>query len=102
MFLAALGIVAAIALAHKHLPPMWSATGQYTLWTKGLNTWGGLGFLAASVFFFCRFARTQTTEKLVFAALTLLFAVAGLLIWWSRNWHLEWWLWHVWRLGGGP
>lgn len=90
-------MVGAIVVLAPYLPPMWDVTGKYSLWTRGLNSVGGLGFIAASIFFFRRYLRTGAPEDLLFASHTLMFASASSLIWFSRNWYLEWWFWHVLR-----
>src|SRR5205085_2412728 len=103
LFLAMLAAMAAaviifIGIFRADLPIMWTTSGGYTAWSKGINTWGALGFVAASLFYFRRYAHGGQAEDRVFAAHTLLLGSATLLIWFSRNWHLEWWLWHALRL----
>jgi PAS domain S-box-containing protein len=87
-----------VGLLRHDLPLMWNPNGNYTLWTRLLNTWGATGFLLAAVFFFGRYTRTRGGEDLVLGSHALLFSTAGFLIWFSRNWHIEWWLWHGMRL----
>jgi PAS domain S-box-containing protein len=79
------------------LPKPWSPQG-YTLLVKATNALGGLGFLAAAVFFFRRYWRQSRTEDLVFASHTLLFGTAGLLFGFSEIWTADWWVWHAFRL----
>jgi signal transduction histidine kinase len=79
------------------LPAPWVA-GRYTRLVVGANALGGLGFLAAAVFFLRRYLRGQRTEDMVFASHTLLFGAASLLFGFSHVWAADWWTWHCFRL----
>ena len=79
------------------LPIMKDAAG-FTLTAKALNIVGGLGFLAAATFFV--FRRGRTKDSLLFANLSLLFGVAGIIFEQSVLWDANWWLWHLLRMLG--
>lgn len=96
----AIGVSAGMALFPRLLPNPWEAAqiGDYGFLAKAANGLGGLGCLAATIFFFRRYARNPRREDLVFASLTLLFATAGLLFGFSHVWNPDWWVWHLARL----
>jgi PAS domain S-box-containing protein len=93
----ALLLSAVIWIRPGWFPAPWVA-GDYSLKVKAANALGGLGFLAASVFFLCRYARRPRNEELVFAGQTMLFGIAGLIFGFSSVWAADWWVWHVARL----
>ena len=72
--------------------------GGYSFPAKVVNVLGGLGFLAAALFFFRRYLRQPHTENLVFASHTLLFGTSSLLFGFSHVWATDWWVWHGFRL----
>jgi PAS domain S-box-containing protein len=96
---AALSIAGAVAVSWKYLllPAPFGPEG-YTFAVIVSNALGGLGFVAAAVFFLRRYLRQPHTEELVFASLTLLFGIAGLLFGFSHLWAVGWWVWHGARL----
>lgn len=96
---AALAMAAGLAIWQwpNALPAPWTA-GRYTGAVKATNALGGLGFLAAGVFFLGRYQRHPHPEHLLFASHTLIFAAAGLLFGFSERWAVDWWLWHAFRL----
>ncbi len=79
------------------LPPPWQ-DGAYTLSAQVVNIAGGLGFMAAAMFFFRRYQRQLRPEDLVFACQTVLFGTASLFYGYSEVWTAEWWTWHGFRL----
>jgi PAS domain S-box-containing protein len=79
------------------LPAPWGP-GGYTFAVKTVNVFGGLGFLAAALYFFRRYLRHPHPESLVFASQSLLFGVASLLFGYSHVWAADWWVWHGCRL----
>ena len=79
------------------MPEPWRA-GDYTFAVKAANGVGGLGFLAAAVFFLRRYLRQLQVDDLVLASQTLLFGIAGLMFGYSHVWHAGWWVWHGARL----
>ena len=93
----ALVLSAVIWLRPGWFPAPWVA-GDYSLVVQGANALGGLGFLAAAVFFLRRFARRPQSEDLVFTGHTLLFGIASLMFGFSRVWAADWWVWHGARL----
>jgi signal transduction histidine kinase len=70
----------------------------YSLAAQAANVVGGLGFVAAAVFFFRRCIRQLQIEDLVFAGQTLLFGVAGLFFAFTHLWSAGWWIAHGFRL----
>ena len=101
-FVLAAGLLALLAAlgvwqAPGALPAPWGPDG-YTTSVKLANVVGGLGFLAAALFFSARWLREPRADHLVFASHTLLFAAASLLFGFSHRWALDWWLWHAFRL----
>ena len=95
----ALAIAGSLAIWHYPgwLPVPFGPAG-YSFATKAANVLGGLGFLAASLFFVRRYLCQFASEDLVFASHTLLFATAGLLFGFSHLWAADWWVWHGFRL----
>jgi len=97
-------IVAGLALAlgvwwgSEWMPVTWNPVGLYTFPVKAANTVGGLGFVAAALFFMRRYLRKPQTEELVFANLTLLFGAASLFFGFSHTWAADWWVAHGFRL----
>lgn len=97
-------IVAALALAlglwwgSEWMPVTWYPAGLYILPVKALNLLGGLGFLAASMFFLRRYVRQPQDEDMVFACHAMIFGMASLLFGFSHTWAADWWVWHGFRL----
>jgi len=81
----------------ERLPPPWVA-GKYSHLVIATNALGGLGFLAAALFFIRRYLREPQGEDLVFASHTLLFGTASLFFGFSHVWGADWWVWHGARL----
>ncbi len=102
-----LGLTAAAALAVCALSfclpgavPVMVEQGVLTTTAWGLNTLGGLGFLAAALWFLMRHGagREQDNHLLFFACSCLLLAVAGVLYGLSVLWSAAWWWCQVLRL----
>jgi signal transduction histidine kinase len=72
--------------------------GDYSRSVIATNALGGLGFLAAAVFFIRRYVREPQTEDMVFISHTLLFGTASLFFGFSHVWAADWWVWHGARL----
>lgn len=81
----------------ERLPPPW-VTGNYSHLVVVVNALGGLGFLAAALFFAQRYQRRPRAEDLVLASHTLLFGTASLFFGLSHVWAADWWVWHGARL----
>ena len=96
--IAAMVVGGASILAPGLVPAMTTPEGTFSNSALGLNVCGGLGFLAASIFFVRRFFATGEAEDWVFAAQTTLFGAAGVLFTYSVVWDGGWWWWHVLRL----
>jgi PAS domain S-box-containing protein len=80
------------------LPQPWSGS-EYLPLVKVVNGAGGVGFLAAAMFFLRRYAGMGRGEDLVLASHTLLFGTAGVMFGFSHLWGADWWVWHGFRLG---
>jgi signal transduction histidine kinase/ActR/RegA family two-component response regulator len=88
---------AGICWRPEWLPAPWGPTG-YTFPVKAANGLGGLGFLAAAVFFCRRYVEKPRVEELIFASHTLLFGTSSLLFGFAHVWAADWWIWHGARL----
>ncbi len=77
------------------LPAMKNEDG-FSRVAKALNVGGGIGFLAAASYFV--FRQGKTRDSMLFANLSLLFGVAGIIFEQSVLWDSNWWLWHILRL----
>jgi len=93
---AAATLFAIVSIASPGLLPAMKGEQGFTVAAKALNVGGGVGFLAATAFFVFRQGRTKSS--LLFANLSLLFGVAGIIFEQSVLWDGNWWLWHVLRL----
>jgi PAS domain S-box-containing protein len=80
------------------IPAMQTADGEFTRLARCLNTGGGLGFLAAGVFFVRRFWQRGDSTDLLFAAHTVLLGSASISFHLSALWDAAWWWWHMLRL----
>ena len=99
LLVAVLAIAGSLAILWwpERLPAPWVA-GVYSRSVIATNVLGGLGFLAAAVFFIRRYLREPQGENLVFASHTLLFGTASLFFGFSHVWGADWWVWHGARL----
>jgi len=79
------------------LPPMVDADG-FTAVARLTNILGGIGFVAAGLYFLALETRARSTESTIFASHCLLLGVASLLFEFSTLWDATWWLWHLLRL----
>jgi PAS domain S-box-containing protein len=91
----AFGLLSCLA---TQIPRMLSAEGEFTLLARALNIGGGLGFLAAGVYFIRRFHQHAQKSDWLFAVHTMLFGTAGVLFEFSVLWNAEWWWWHLLRI----
>jgi PAS domain S-box-containing protein len=80
------------------LMPLTRVSGGYSVPVKAANALGGLGFLSAALFFFCRYRRRPRTEDLVLGSFTLLFATTSLSFGGATLWAADWWISHGFRL----
>ncbi len=94
-------LIALLSLAWPQLMPTMIDNGQFTLQAELLNITGGIGFIAAWVYY--TISRTGSSgedrlEQLLLANHCLLFGTAALLFHYSALWDATWWLWHLLRL----
>ncbi len=87
----------ASCLLKEQLPAM-AIDSSFTTLARVLNFTGGVGFLAAGVYFVRRFHRLSLREDWLFAMHTVLLGTAGLLFELSSLWDVAWWWWHALRL----
>jgi len=93
----AIATALAVWLLSSRLPAPILPEG-YSLAVKIANGLGGLGFLAAALFFLRRYLRRPHAEDLTFGSLALIFTASGLLFGFSSVWAAGWWFWHGFRL----
>lgn len=94
---ASVALVAGPLLFDTGLPVM-LREGRFTPTARALNTVGGIGFYAASLYFCRSYWTTRTWDSLLFAAHCMLFGSAGILFEGSELWDGPWWWWHGARL----
>ena len=85
-------------LAPGLLPVLKTPAGAFSNVALSFNMLGGIGFLAASVFFARRYFASGDTEDWIFGVQSALFGAAGVLFGYSVLWDGGWWWWHVLRL----
>lgn len=84
-------------LLPDQLPSM-VVNGAFTPLARGLNIFGGLGFIIAGAFFIRRFHQQAQHESWLFAVHTVLLGAAGILFELSSLWDMAWWWWHILRI----
>ncbi len=98
--IAAILLFAAFSIAFaSFLPPM-TEQGQFTFLAQNINILGGLMFLAASARYYFLHRQSQQLKDVFYLDLCLLLGVSGLLFPYSKLWHVDWWFWHILRVGG--
>lgn len=80
------------------LTPAMLTDGEFTALARFLNIAGGVGFWAASWYFWQRFLTSKEQDYFLLSAHCLLFGSAGLLFELSSLWDAAWWWWHILRL----
>jgi PAS domain S-box-containing protein len=88
----------AFFLAYPDVIPMMVRNGDFTTLAKSINIVGGVFFLAATLYLILRYRKFGDFDDLLFANISLLFGVAGLLFEVSMLWDASWWFWHFLRL----
>ncbi len=81
------------------VPTMLNEDKTFSTTANWLNVMGGIGFFIASIKFIKGYIDTQAIDELLFAGVTMLFGIAGILFVSSVVWDMQWWLWHFLRLG---
>ena len=82
----------------EYVPSMLNSDKTFTTAANMLNIVGGLGFFIAAIKFILLYKKDNEMEKLLFAGLSMLFGIAGVLFVSSVVWDMQWWLWHTLRL----
>ena len=80
------------------VPAMLNEDKTFSSTANLLNIIGGIGFFIASIKFIKEYIRTEKIDELLFAGVTMLFGIAGILFVSSVVWDMQWWLWHFLRL----
>ena len=92
------GILGLLSIIFPGMPPAMIKEGAFTTAAKTLNVIGGVFFISASVHLTADYLTDKNTDNLVFATISILFGLAGLLFPFSKVWDAHWWLWHILRL----
>ncbi|MBC8179065.1 MAG: PAS domain-containing protein [Desulfobacteraceae bacterium] len=91
-------IFGALSLAYPDAIPTMVKEGAFTSTAKAINIVGGLLFLAATIHLVLRYRAKGDFDDLLFANISLLLGVAGVIFDFSRLWDASWWFWHLLRL----
>jgi len=102
-FLPALTAVAAVSLSAASLAfpdaiPVMVTEAEFTRSATVINLLGASFFLLATVRFTFNYETSGHREALIFASLSLLFGLSGILFDYSKLWDVQWWIWHLMRL----
>ena len=89
---------ASITLFFPELAPAMLHKGAFTMTARALNTIGGIGFLAASVWLIREVRLRRAWEDCFLLVHCLFFGSAGILFDSSELWNGTWWWWHFLRL----
>jgi signal transduction histidine kinase len=92
---ASLGI---ISVAFPQIYPVMADVNGYTATAKALTSLGGLFFLVAAARFVVWYRTSSEFDDYLFASLSLLFGMAGVMFSFSMIWYADWWYWHILRL----
>lgn len=95
LFFIAVGILSVIN--PESLPAM-TETGRFTSLAVILNLVGGISFIAAGVRLNQLYLQHARFSLRLFALLSVLFGVSGLIFQASVIWDVTWWWWHILRL----
>lgn len=77
--------------------PVMISDGGFSHLARLLNITGGIGFIAAFVYFLKKHKTTGRKSHNLLAMHCLLFGMAGLLFEYSALWDAAWWWWHILR-----
>lgn len=91
-------ILGALSLAFPEALPTMVVEGEFAGAARFTNIFGGILFIATTLFFVRRYRANGNFDELLFAYMTLLFGVAGILFEASKLWDTGWWFWHLLRL----
>lgn len=81
------------------VPTMEDSDGNFTQFANFMNIFGGLMYVLGSLYFLQSYFTTEKNIYLIFAGLSMLFGTSGLLFYFSSIWDLQWWFWHLIKLG---
>ena len=79
--------------------PLMVVEGRFTAYAMDINVVGGMFFIGAAANFLRIFLTRRRPDERISLNLCLLFGLAGLLFPASELWSVDWWLWHILRLG---
>ncbi|MBF0549413.1 MAG: PAS domain S-box protein [Deltaproteobacteria bacterium] len=91
-------VLGLLMLTQRELFPLMLNNGQFTTAAIEINLVAGVLFIISACRLFLNWRRDGEPDMFLFAALAVLFGVAGLTFPYSRYWCSSWWLGHVWRL----
>ncbi len=81
------------------IPKMEDIDGNFSAIANFLNIFGGFMYVLGSLYFLKSYFTTGENTYLIFAGLSMLFGTSGLLFYFSSIWDLQWWFWHLIKLG---
>lgn len=87
-----------LAISFPDAVPIMANSGVFTGTAIWVNTLGGVLLLLAGVRYAISYGFYRENEDLLFATLTILFGLAGVLFQFSAAWEAGWWFWHLLRL----
>ena len=90
--------VGVMSMAFTNWVPGMVAAGKFTPVARAINITGGIFFLAATVYLVRLFYRGKRFDELLFASISLLLGISGILFELSQLWDASWWFWHLLRL----
>jgi PAS domain S-box-containing protein len=85
-------------LLFKEALPLMVENGKFTPTAVAINSLSGVFFLTAAGRLLLEFRRFDKSETYLFACMSLLFGLSGLVIPHSQIWCPHWWWWHLLRL----
>lgn len=91
-------ILGIISIVLPEYMPVMVRQGVFTPVARMINISGGFFFLFSACYFVIRYRKNEGGDELLFATLSVLFGLAGILFETSMLWGASWWLWHFMRL----
>jgi methyl-accepting chemotaxis protein/PAS domain-containing protein len=91
-------LMGVLFLAFPSWVPERGGGGKFTLAARAINIIGGIFFLVATAYLVRLFYNIRRFDELLFASISLLFGISGILFELSELWDASWWFWHLLRL----